>query len=391
MRTRVLILILLCSMAAYPQKDTSGSLNALVTYVVSKMPGMGANAFIVPTNTELSVFASSFSFIASKNYAPVTGMVAAYGYSFYKFYDVNVRDTFYVLKENVPVQRGWGTYIYCASSQNNLMIEIPHPLWDKNTWDVGIRTFLATKARWYSLSGTHRYCNTDSSSDVAHETQTVFYKSHQTIACPLAVQPHGFDGTDATYSGYPDVVISNGTKTPVTLHYTVRDAYVAAGFTAGVFSTSTYSSLNKLGATTNVEGQWSNANGKTFVHIEHDYPLRKDTAAVRKTSNILIGIFSLSNAVTDQPMHAASFTLHQNYPNPFNPSTTIEYSLPEAGNVVVELYNSIGQKIKDLTRGLQLSGTHKITLSAQGLCSGIYLCRVQFQGSQRTIKLNIIK
>lgn len=43
--------------------------------------------------------------------------------------------------------------------------------------------------------------------------------------------------------------------------------------------------------------------------------------------------------------------LLSNYPNPFNPETTIKYSLAEKSNVVIDIYNIIGQKVKSFDRG----------------------------------------
>ena len=44
----------------------------------------------------------------------------------------------------------------------------------------------------------------------------------------------------------------------------------------------------------------------------------------------------------------SDFDLGQNYPNPFNPSTVISYSLAQAGNVRLSVYNTLGQEITTL-------------------------------------------
>lgn len=80
-----------------------------------------------------------------------------------------------------------------------------------------------------------------------------------------------------------------------------------------------------------------------------------------------------------------------NYPNPFNPETTIEYNLPEPGNVKVEIYNLLGQKIKTLEKGEKKAGTHKVKFSAGNLSSGTYLCRIIHQNKSITKKLILIK
>ncbi|NQV15815.1 hypothetical protein HQ531_10195, partial [bacterium] len=56
----------------------------------------------------------------------------------------------------------------------------------------------------------------------------------------------------------------------------------------------------------------------------------------------------------------SSFILFQNYPNPFNPTTTISYSLPEAGDVKMLIYDVRGRSIKSLESGYQPAGKYAI-------------------------------
>jgi len=80
-----------------------------------------------------------------------------------------------------------------------------------------------------------------------------------------------------------------------------------------------------------------------------------------------------------------------NYPNPFNSSTTIHYTLPYDLNVTLKVFDSQGKEVSELVNGLQSSGTHSVTLNADGLMNGIYYYRLQAGTFSATKKLILLK
>ena len=86
-----------------------------------------------------------------------------------------------------------------------------------------------------------------------------------------------------------------------------------------------------------------------------------------------------------------SFMLAQNYPNPFNPSTTISFSIAEAGKVNLTVYNILGQKVAVLMNGNLSSGRHEIKFDASALSSGIYFYRLKSRDYALVKKMILLK
>ena len=81
----------------------------------------------------------------------------------------------------------------------------------------------------------------------------------------------------------------------------------------------------------------------------------------------------------------SEFTLSNNYPNPFNPSTTIEYEIPKAAYVKLEIYNSIGELITTLENSFQNPGKYNVQWNGKNskgeeVSSGIYFYRMSSNG-----------
>ena len=71
------------------------------------------------------------------------------------------------------------------------------------------------------------------------------------------------------------------------------------------------------------------------------------------------------------------FKLKQNYPNPFNPETKIQYNVPVGSWVSIDIFNSLGQKIKTVYEGFESAGTYTISwdgtdFNGNVMSSGVY-------------------
>lgn len=85
------------------------------------------------------------------------------------------------------------------------------------------------------------------------------------------------------------------------------------------------------------------------------------------------------------------FSLDQNYPNPFNPTTNIRFAIPEAGNVVLKIYNIAGEEVATLVNRQMNAGYHSVNFNASGLASGMYIYRLQSHNYVQTNKMMLMK
>jgi len=67
-----------------------------------------------------------------------------------------------------------------------------------------------------------------------------------------------------------------------------------------------------------------------------------------------------------------TYELFQNYPNPFNPTTKIRFNIPEQGIVKLEVYDILGQRVKQLLNTELTAGYHEVVFRGNNLASGVY-------------------
>ena len=159
-------------------------------------------------------------------------------YHLVHFTDVrNDRERYWMLREDVPVSTGWGTYVFrtaeaarIRAEQLPLIIEVPHPVADWFTDPQAVTIFRQSRARALLVAGTHRCANSDYStctgqtwacgpleayrvSDAAHTAQSMFQATHRALlpcdGTTIALQLHA-----NSLANCPDLFISNGTLFP---------------------------------------------------------------------------------------------------------------------------------------------------------------------------------
>lgn len=119
-----------------------------------------------------------------------------------------------------------------------------------------------------------------------------------------------------------------------------------------------------------------------------DYPPPLNHGVMAKKNTILA---SMAEGTTPN-----DFTLFQNYPNPFNPTTQISFQLPEASEVKLSIYNTLGQEVRTLVSGNFDRGVHSVSWDATNnfgnkVASGIYLYRIEASNFVQQKKMILMK
>ena len=81
----------------------------------------------------------------------------------------------------------------------------------------------------------------------------------------------------------------------------------------------------------------------------------------------------------------------QNYPNPFNPTTSISYSIAEAGFVTLKVYDVLGTEVSTLVNENKQSGQYSVQFIASNLPSGVYIYTLQTNNQAITQKMLLMK
>jgi hypothetical protein len=107
------------------------------------------------------------------------------------------------------------------------------------------------------------------------------------------------------------------------------------------------------------------------------------TAMVRKEE-------SGSMAGTDESSEPSTLDASA-YPNPFNPMTTINFSIPEKGLVMLRIYDVLGRVVASLVNEEREAGPQRVEWNASKVPSGVYFSRLETQSGAVVNKLLLMR
>ena len=149
----------------------------------------------------------------------------------------------------------------------------------------------------------------------------------------------------------------------------------------------TYLRLNGLPAGETFVSSGNNALSEGTVTVNNN-SFSMSLPSLSVTTVLLTGQANVNSIEsTKQKM---SFTL-QVYPNPLNPATTIAYTLPDAMNVCIQIFDNRGRYVQTLLDAPLKAGDHTHRFDGSHLSSGIYLIRISAGSQLLSRKIVLIK
>ncbi|MDX1530212.1 MAG: T9SS type A sorting domain-containing protein [Rhodothermales bacterium] len=86
-----------------------------------------------------------------------------------------------------------------------------------------------------------------------------------------------------------------------------------------------------------------------------------------------------------------SATLSGAYPNPSHAGFTFEYALPKTAEVHLAVYDLLGRKVATLVDGVQPANTYRVGFDAAGLAAGVYVYRLNVDGTVLAKRLTVVE
>ncbi len=189
----------------------------------------------------------------------------------------------------------------------------------------------------------------------------------------IAVSPIGHIFASAN----PDSILhstNNGDSwTKGYINFQMGEAYIVINSQGYIFVANSQSGVIR---STNNGDTWNNLSSGLSNRGVLSLALASDGFIYAGTNGSGVFRSSWSTPVEKNHTITSSISLDQNYPNPFFHNTTIQFSLPTSGHVILKVYDMLEKEIETVVSGYREAGKYSVELNADNKPSGIYLCRL---------------
>jgi acyl-CoA thioesterase-1 len=100
-------------------------------------------------------------------------------------------------------------------------------------------------------------------------------------------------------------------------------------------------------------------------------------------------VFDAINEAIEQRL--LLIAIGQNYPNPTQGSAKVDFSLSQAGHVLITLFGMQGKPLRVLIDSYQDAGYHTLSINLNDLSTGMYIYTMQVGGQLLSKKLLLVK
>ncbi|WP_079137737.1 hypothetical protein [Streptomyces sp. PTY087I2] len=187
----------------------------------------------------------------------------------------------------------WGRVYLNADSTVRWNVQVPHPVADRDTEDLGVRLLEQNPGGALVLAGTHRRAGGNGAADVSHREDSAFH----TVVVELqkrgvpGVQLHGF--TDSSDRPYDAVVSTGAVETASAEVVALADRMDDDGLRV----CRAWVARCPLEGRSNVQGRSAERNHAGFVHLELARHARADGGRdTEETAEALAGLVASWNA-----------------------------------------------------------------------------------------------
>ncbi len=170
-----------------------------------------------------------------------------------------------------------------------------------------------------------------------------------------------------------------------------------------IWATATETNNNGFVIERNLNDIWSDiafikGKGTTTIETHYKYEdtfdqmIYKGMIKYRLKQIDLDGTYKYSNeAIAYVDLSPKQYYLAQNYPNPFNPITTIKYTIPQKRNILLKIFDILGNELTTLVNEEKDSGNYEVKFDGSNLASGIYYYQMQAGDFIATKKFILMK